>query len=243
MRAQLVSLASSTAPDSLAASFRRKRFALFEKLLGSLDRGPVTILDVGGTEAFWEVMGYGDSPHKIILLNLFAARMRHPNFSSLAGDARRLDRFGDQSIDIVFSNSVIEHLGTYPNQQRMADEIRRVGKTYFVQTPNFFFPIEPHFLFPCFHWLPFWARRALIRRYSLGNITRKPSVREAEKTLSEFRLLKRSEIKKLFPEAAIHPEKVFGLTKSYIALKLGPVRQSAGSPAFRPFGPEHQPEG
>ena len=219
MRAQLQTLASSTTPDSLAASFRRRRFALFQELIASANGASLTILDVGGRQEFWEVMGFTDTPHRIILLNLFEVAVRHSNFISIAGDARKLEAFADQSVDVVFSNSVIEHLGTYANQHRMAGEIRRVGRKYFVQTPNFFFPVEPHFLCPFFHWLPFSARLLLIRRFSLGNITRKPSPELAAQTLDEFRLLKKSEMRALFPDAVLHAEKLFGLTKSYIAVK------------------------
>lgn len=222
MRQQLQALATSTSPHSLAMVLRQKRFVWFEGLLAALDGAPATILDVGGTQEFWEAMGFIGTPHKVILLNLFATRVRHPNFVSLVGDAQCLDGFADQSVDIVFSNSVIEHLGTYANQQRMADEIRRVGKNYFVQTPNFFFPIELHFLCPGFQWLPFGARRWLIQRFSLGHITRKPDRVEAEQTLAEFRLLKKSELRTLFPDAAIHSEKLLGLSKSFIALKSRP---------------------
>jgi hypothetical protein len=90
---------------------------------------------------------------------------------------------------------------------------------YFVQTPNFFFPVEPHFLCPLFHWLPFPARLWLIRHFPLGNITRKPSRAEAVKTLSEFRLLKKTEVQTLFPDADLHAERMLGLTKSYIVVK------------------------
>ena len=146
----------------MAASFRRRRFALFQDLISSLNHSPITILDLGGWQEFWEVMGFTDTPHKIILLNLHEIQVRYPNFTSLVGDARKLDTFTDKSVDVVFSNSVIEHLGTYENQRRMANEVRRVGKRYFIQTPNFFFPIEPHFIFPFFHWLPLSARLMLI---------------------------------------------------------------------------------
>ena len=219
LRARLQTLANSASTDSLAASFRRKRFSLFQDLIASLGRSPLTILDVGGREEFWEVMGCTQMPHLVILLNLFETRVRHQNFMSIAGDARHLKSFGDRSVDVVFSNSVIEHLGTYRNQQRMAEEVRRVGRTYFVQTPSYFFPVEPHFLFPFFHWLPFKVRRQLIQRFSLGNITRKPDRELATQTLNEFRLLKRREMKRLFPEATIHSERLLGLTKSYIAVK------------------------
>ena len=219
MRQQLKTLASSTSADSMAASFRRRRFALFQDLISSLNHSPITILDLGGWQEFWEVMGFTDTPHKIILLNLHEIQVRYPNFTSIVGDARKLDTFTDKSVDVVFSNSVIEHLGTYENQKHMANEVRRVGKRYFIQTPNFFFPIEPHFIFPFFHWLPRSARLMLIGRFSLGYIGRKQSREQAMRTLGEFRLLKKNEVKALFPDASIYSERVFGLTKSYIAVK------------------------
>ena len=70
--------------------------------------------------------------------------------------------------DIVFSNSVIEHLGDIEGQRRMAKEIRRVGKYYYLQTPNRNFPVEPHFQFPFFQFLPKWLRTAIVRRWSIG---------------------------------------------------------------------------
>ena len=219
LRGRLQTWASSSSADSLAASFRKRRFGLFQDLLSSLGRSRLTILDVGGQQEFWEVMGFTNTPHQIILLNLFVAPVRHSNFTSVLGDARHLDGFEDGSVDVVFSNSVIEHLGTYRNQQRMAEEIRRVGRAYFVQTPSYFFPIEPHFLCPFFHWLPFAARRRLIQTFSLGNLTRKPSRELATQAVNEFRLLKRSEMKALFPDAAIRSERILGVTKSYVALK------------------------
>ncbi|HZI30785.1 MAG TPA: hypothetical protein VFF11_00505, partial [Candidatus Binatia bacterium] len=87
---------------------------------------------------------------------------------------------------------------------------------------------------------PFSVRRELIRRVSLGNITRKPSREAAEKTLSEFRLLKKNEVAALFPDAVIHSEKMFGLTKSYIALKPNPAPQPAGHTESSRLQPEHQ---
>jgi predicted SAM-dependent methyltransferase len=219
LRQLLKILASSTSQNSLAAWFRRRRFALFQDLISSFDYSPLTILDIGGWQAFWEVVGFTHTPHKIILLNTHTVKTHYPNFTSIVGDGRNLSSFKDKSVDVVFSNSVIEHLGKYADQQAMAREVDRVGKKYFIQTPSFFFPVEPHFLFPFYHWLPFETRLKLIRRFSLGFIERAQSEQQALQILNEYNLLKKFEMKALFPNATIQTEKVFGLTKSYIAVK------------------------
>src|SRR5258705_6135544 len=122
---------------------RRKRFAFFRSLLDTVDR-PLRILDVGGEQQFWNMMGLdqlGDV--SITLLNVGAQRVTAPPIESVVGDARDLSRYGASSFDVVFSNSVIEHLGPhFADQRRMADEIRRVCTRYFVQTPNRYIPIE-----------------------------------------------------------------------------------------------------
>lgn len=87
-------------------------------------------------------------------MNLAVEEQRHEDVQPLAGDATDLREFGDSSFDVVFSNSVIEHLFTFENQRRMAREVQRVGKAFWVQTPNFWFPMEPHFHVPGWQWMP-----------------------------------------------------------------------------------------
>ena len=77
--------------------------------------------------------------------------VKHQNFKSIKGDATNLSNFKDNQFDIVFSNSLIEHLYTYENMKLMANETMRVGKKFFVQTPNKYFPIEPHYFFHFFN--------------------------------------------------------------------------------------------
>lgn len=203
-------------PGSLAARMRRNRFELFRSLVARLDR-PLTILDVGGTEYFWETMGYAEEPGvRIVLLNLYRAPVRRPGFRSAVGDARELPQYETDEFDIVFSNSVIEHVGDFEGQRRMAAEIRRVGERYFVQTPNRYFPIEPHFLFPGYQFLPFEARVFLVRHFELGWVGRIPDPVQAAKTVGAIRLLDRAELETLFPRARIYRERFCGLTKSFI---------------------------
>lgn len=71
---------------------------------------------------------------------------------AVVADGCRLP-FPDKSFDIVFSNAVIEHVSR-EGQQQMAQEIVRVGRSWFVTTPNFWYPIELHHKLPLFQFLP-----------------------------------------------------------------------------------------
>lgn len=156
-------------PKSRASNFRRQRVESFLRLIAQCKR-PVRILDVGGTEQFWANTLPSDfSGLSITLLN---TRREETSgtlpIASEAGDGRDLSRYATHEFDFCFSNSVIEHLGTLADQCRMAAEIRRVGKGYFVQTPYRYFPIEAHFHVPGWAQMPLSIRTALHRRFDLG---------------------------------------------------------------------------
>ncbi len=209
-------LADNRRAGSLANSFRKKRFELFRSLVSPLAK-PLNILDVGGEESFWRQMGVSaDDGLRITLLNLTATPVTLPFVTSIAGDARDLSRFADGEFDIVFSNSVIEHVGDFPDQERMAREICRVGKRYFVQTPARAFPIEPHFLFPFFGVLPHAARLFLVRNFDLGWYKKIPEKKEAENFLRGFQLLNESQMTRLFVGAKLERERFLGMTKSFV---------------------------
>lgn len=212
----LKNLADNRRADSLAARMRRRRFAFFRGLLDSLPR-PIQVLDLGGTEGYWIGMGTENLRDlQITLLNLTMAPTTLPNVRSLAGDARHLD-FSDRSFDVVFSNSVIEHVGEANDQGRMAEEARRVGKKYFIQTPNRYFPLEPHFLFPLFQFLPVAVRVWLVQHFDLGWFKRTPLLEQAREIVTGIRLLSKIDMQRFFPGCRIHEEKVLGLTKSITA--------------------------
>jgi hypothetical protein len=212
-------IADNSSNKSLAHSMRFKRFLYFKNLIDKLDK-PVKILDIGGTQMYWVNMGLDDKDYQITLLNLSKYPTNSPNFTSTVGDASDLSQYPDKSFDVVFSNSVIEHLYTKVNQKKMASEAMRVGKYYFIQTPNYYFPLEPHFLFPGFQFFPKTIRAFLIKRFKLGHISRKQTSEEARRIVDEIRLLTVDEMKGLFPQSLIYKEKVGGLTKSVIAHNL-----------------------
>jgi hypothetical protein len=215
---RLQRLADDGSAGSLSHRLRERRFRLFDQLVADMPR-PLRIIDIGGTTKFWEQRGWADrSDVSITLVNLEAEEGRYENIKPTAGDATDLADHPDHSFDIAFSNSVIEHLFTLENQQRMADEVRRVATAYWVQTPNFWFPVEPHFLVPAWHWLPEDARVAILRRRGVGWAGRCPDEQRAREVVQEHRLMRRAELARLFPDAVIVGERVGGLTKSWTAL-------------------------
>lgn len=211
-------LAQNQDMTSLASRFRRKRWAIFQDIVESLPR-PIKILDVGGTAGYWENHHlHNDNEIKITIINLEPQPIPQNNILFFKGDARDLSGIKDKDYDIVFSNSVIEHVGTFESQKKMADEIIRVGKRYFVQTPNYFFPIEPHFLFPFFQFLPFSIRVWLVSHYNLGWFDKAHDINSAHAIVSGITLLKKKELRMLFPNARIVKERFMGLTKSFMAI-------------------------
>ncbi|MGD0050571.1 MAG: class I SAM-dependent methyltransferase [Vulcanimicrobiaceae bacterium] len=216
MTAMLFALADQRNGASWAARLRKRRFAFFRELLARLPR-PVSICDVGGTTEFWRGVSLPDEDDvSVTVVNLEQQPSAGGRIRTLVGDARALP-FAARSFDVVYSNSVIEHVGTFADQRRMAQEVRRVAPRYFVQTPSYFFPIEPHFLVPGFQFLPLDVRAALLMRRRLGWVAKAESMERAREEVRSVRLLRCSQVRALFPDARIYREKLFGLTKSYVA--------------------------
>lgn len=203
---------------SLSNALRARRFSIFETLTGDLPR-PLRILDIGGTTAFWEQRHWAGRPDvHITTVNLKAEARKYDNIEPREGDATDLHEFADGSYDVTFSNSVIEHLFTFDKQARMAAEIQRVGRAHWVQTPNYWFPMEPHFHVVGWQWLPVWMRVAIIRRRTCGWRGRTIDPIRAREVVGEVRLMTRRELAGLFPDSKLMPERFYGFVKSWVVL-------------------------
>jgi Methyltransferase domain len=211
-------LASSEDEKSFGNRMRSRRFRVFEQLTSQLPK-PFRIIDVGGTNRFWELNGWADRDDvHIVVVNLEAEPKIHSNIDCCSGDATALTEFSDNSFDVAFSNSTIEHLFTLENQFAMASEIRRVARAYWVQTPNYWFPMEPHFHVPGWQWMPFGLRVALIRRFRCGWRGPCSDREKARQLVREVRLMTRKELARAFPGATIQGEHFMGAVKSWVAV-------------------------
>lgn len=195
---------------------RRRRFQLIVQLLRPLHR-PLRILDVGGQLGFWESLDYPQLGEiQVTLLNVFHQEALPPNFYSHVGDARSMQNYTSEDFDVVLSNSVIGHVGSFRDQESMASEVRRIGKRYFVQTPNHHFPIDWRTLLPFFQFLPVKLRAHFLQFLPITSFGRLKSYSSALRWASAVRNLTHRELRALFPEATIARERVFGFTKSFM---------------------------
>jgi hypothetical protein len=200
--------------------FRRRRMDRFFAVFSPA--AETRVLDVGGTEHTWSEES-PDGPHfPVTLLNILDyGAVQDRRFTSVIGDASQLP-FGDHSFDIAFSNSVIEHVGTWQQQCAFAQEVRRVARCLWVQTPARSFPIEAHLLAPYIQYLPKSIQHRIARWTPRGLL--QPSV--VHRIVDEVRLLTLREMKQLFPDCHIMKERVLGVTKSYIAVRSRHTAQS-----------------
>lgn len=202
--------------DRILPRIRKRRRELFlERLHPSAS---TRILDVGGYVYDWSDVPIS-SPVTVLNRECQPVEPTSPRYTCVVGDGRKLE-FEDKSFDIAYSNSVIEHLGNFPDQQRFASEIRRVAPRFFVQTPNRWFFMEPHFVTPFIHYLPYSLARRLLGICSVRAFLRRGDNVDMKELASELRLLTFGEMKRLFPDCEIYRETWLGLTKSFIAIRV-----------------------
>jgi hypothetical protein len=204
----------------IAKCWRRKRFARFERWIAPQNHE--SLVDLGGYPFNW--YGKADVIGHVDVVNLGICESEDPPAGSppiraINGDARNL-HFADGQFDIVFSNSVIEHVGSFDDQQAFATEARRVGTRLWIQTPAYECPIEPHFLGLFLHWLPSRFQASLARIFSIRGLTGAASPAELLEIARSTRLLTRHEMVRLFPDCQIWTERLLWvIPKSHVAVR------------------------
>jgi len=200
--------------------WRKERFKLFLRLMNP--SASDTLLDVGGVPEFWTP--YQQPVERIDALNLHEVSWRREdaprhNIRTLVGNGCSL-AMPDKSYDIGFSNSVIEHVGSWERQRQFASELRRVARDLWVQTPAYECPLEPHFMAPFIHYFPRPAQKKMARWCTLWGWIERPSREQINFMVETTRLLRKSEMKQLFPDCEILTERLLWIIpKSYIAIR------------------------
>ena len=184
--------------SALAARARARRHERFRALTGA--GAGTRILDVGCGRIGLRAL----APDLDITGVDVVDRPEYPGPFVRADATQRLP-FADEEFDLVYSSSVVEHLRP-ADRPAFAAEVRRVGRGWWVQTPAYSFPVEPHALLPAAHWLPPGVRRVYWRVGVAGS-------------WEDIRLLRRAELEALLPGGEIVAERFGPFVKSWVSLR------------------------
>jgi hypothetical protein len=204
-------------PDSVGARRRARRWEWLRAAFPQIEN--MSVIDLGGTAESWQRAPV--RPARVHVVNLeHEADADLPSWLRAdQGDACNLPpAILGSSYDLVFSNSVIEHVGGHAQRQRFAEAVHKLADRHWVQTPYRYFPIEPHWLFPGFQFLPMSARAQISYRWPLAH-TRSASVDDGLAEAMSVELLSRAEMSYYFPHAEIQVERLLGAVKSLIAVR------------------------
>lgn len=211
------SVFTASSPGSLTARTRARRWEIFRQKFPDLSG--MRVLDLGGTVQTWTNAPL--RPGEVLVVNLKRQDSSVEWITTMAGNACDLPaEVTAQEFDLVYSNSVIEHVGGHAQREAFARTVREGAPRYWVQTPYRYFPIEPHWIFPGFQFLPVNARAAVARSWKLGH-RRAPAhpAGAAVANVLDVELLSKAEMRHYFPDAELLDEPFLGLTKSLISVR------------------------
>jgi hypothetical protein len=197
----------------------RRRAVRWQRLTNEFpDLADMRVLDLGGRPAFW--LSHDVHPTSVVCLNVEPPRSTQdaPWLTVVEGDACQPPDSIGRGFDLVFSNSVIEHVGGRVNRTRFAETVHTMADRHWVQTPYRYFPIEPHWLFPGMQFLPLPLRTLVVRHWPLGWLHSKDPLEAIDKALS-VELLGVTEMRELFPSSRLWRERFVGLVKSVVAIR------------------------
>lgn len=204
----------------VSSFFRAKRSKFLMDQIGEISEAQ--ICDVGGSRHFWESSKLPVSPENLVLVNIDEGETNTEDSRSIYDSTRLIlydgnkIPFSDNFFDLVICNSVIEHV-EIDKRSAFVSELCRVGKTVFLQTPCASFPIEPHFVFPFFHWLPKHISYKLVK-FTPWYILSRPNESTVQSYFFGTNLLTMEEIQTLFADWKISYETFLGLKKSWLLI-------------------------
>jgi hypothetical protein len=213
---------------SFASKIRKRRskylINLIEKIITHNNLKEIKIADIGGDRIYWKIFPFERFPEvqfKIELINILPKKLHFtedynpPNveFIPVICDCTNLT-MADKSYHLCHSNSVIEHVGSWENVKKTVAEAQRVAQYVYHQTPNFWFPYEPHYRMVFVHWLPRPMLTTYITKFS--NLRHK-EYDAAKAQQDEICTLTRRDMKRLFPDHDLINERYL-LVKSFMAI-------------------------
>jgi hypothetical protein len=200
---------------SVAERLRLRRWNRLNREFPELNQ--MRVLDLGGTTIWWRRAPV--QPRSVTVINLYEPGESMEWLHPIRGDACEAPKLvRDEQFDLVFSNSLIEHLGGHGSRVRFAEAVRSLAPRYAVQTPYRYFPIEPHWLFPGMQFLPLTLQSWLAPRWPLGHTYQWPSERALDEVMYT-ELLSASNFRTYFPDARIEWERIVGFPKSMTAIR------------------------
>ena len=198
---------------------RQRRNEEFKRRFPGL--ADMRVLDLGGTAMSWFVSGL--RPGSVTIVNLSRDDGPYEPWMDILQADACAGGFG--KYDLVFSNSLIEHLGGHARRQQFTTVVRESALSWWIQTPYRYFPIEPHWIFPGFQFLPFRARVMISQHWNTLHGPARKDAEEAAAAVASVELISATEMRAYFPGSEIWFERIVGLPKSLVAVKTGALRK------------------
>jgi len=204
-------------PGTVVGRSRAARWELLLRHFPQLDR--MSVLDLGGRPRAWSAAPCRPKSLTIVDVDPLEPGPGDPEAEVIEGDACAVTTLlPGRRFDLVYSNSMLEHVGGHDRRQQVADAIAALGDHHWIQTPYRYFPVEPHWWFPGFQFLPVAARAWVAAHWEVGPRTARGLSPEAVlASVQSVELLSRTELAAYFPTSTILAERFAGLTKSIIA--------------------------
>lgn len=174
------------------------------------------VLDLGGRPETWAVV----RPAEVTVVNLVPAEIagQAEHVVPVVGNACDPRLLAGERFDLVYSNSVLEHVGGHAARLAMAGNVHRFAARHWVQTPYRYFPVEPHWLCPGMQWLPAAGRVKVAQVWPLGHAGRADDRETAMSAVLGTELVGLTEMRHYFPGSRILTERYAGLVKSLTAV-------------------------